>query len=77
MDSKFVIKIGNNSIRHFLTKKYLNERKQKRVSKVQAFDFDIEYKKWKMNVVADALSRNPSLSLMKFLVDWKDQLVVE
>ena len=30
-----------------------------------------------MNVVVDALSRNPTLSLMEFLVDWKMQLVVE
>ena len=31
----------------------------------------------KMNVVADALSRNPTLSLMKYPADWKSQLTIE
>ena len=42
----------------------LNERKQKWVSKIQEFDFDIEYVKGKSNVVVYALSRIPSISLM-------------
>ena len=37
--------------------KELNERQQKWVSKVHAYDFEIEYVKGKNNVVADALSR--------------------
>ena len=43
--NKFVVKTDHNSLRYFLTQKDLNERKQKWVSKIQAFDFDIEYVK--------------------------------
>lgn len=56
----------------------LNERQQKWVSKVQAFDFDIEYVKGKNNVVADALSRRPAIcSLSQISADWKEYLLVE
>ena len=47
------------------------------MSRIQAFYFDIEYNKGKMNVVVDALSRKPVLSLMKFHDDWKLQLALE
>ena len=53
--NKFVVKADHNNLRYFLTQKDLNERKQKWVSKIQAFDFDIEYGKGKNNVVADYL----------------------
>ena len=62
--NKFVFKIDHNSLRYFLTQKDLNERQQKWVSKIQAFGFDIEYVKGKNNVVVDALSRRPSISIM-------------
>ena len=60
----FVVKTDLNSLRYFLTQKDLNERQQKRVSNFQGFDFDIEYVKGKNNVVVDALSRIPFISLM-------------
>ena len=56
----------------------LNERQQKWVSKIQAYDFEIEYVKGKNNVVANALSRRPaSLSLLEISSDWKNHLLVE
>jgi hypothetical protein len=56
----------------------LNERQQKWVSKIQAYNFDIEYVKGKNNVVANALSRRPSAySMTEISVDWKPQLLVE
>ena len=54
---KIKIKTDHNSLKHFLEQKELNERQQKWVSKVQAYDFEIEYVKGKNNLVADALSR--------------------
>lgn len=53
--SKFCIKTDHNSLRHFLEQRDLNDRQQKWVSKLQAYDFDISYIKGTQNVVADAL----------------------
>ena len=75
--NKFVVKTDHNSLRHVLTQKYLNERKKKWVNNIQAYDFDIEYVKGKNNIVADALSRRPSFSLMDIAKNWKDMLLVE
>jgi hypothetical protein len=48
------------------------------VTKVQAFNFDIEYVKGKKNIVVDALSRRPvACSLMEISTDWKSHLLVE
>lgn len=48
------------------------------MSKIQDYDFEIEYVKGKHNVVEDALSRRPAtLSLMDLTHDWKAQLLVE
>jgi uncharacterized protein YpiB (UPF0302 family) len=55
-----VVRTDHNNLRYFLEQWDLNERKQKWVSKVQAYDFDIEYVKGKKNIVVDALSRRPA-----------------
>ena len=47
------------------------------MSKIQSFQFDIEYVKDKNNVVADALSRRPSISQMDVAEDWKAILEIE
>jgi hypothetical protein len=75
---KFVVKTDHNNLRHFLGQKDLNERQQKWVSKLQAYDFDIEYVKGKKNAVVDALSRKPEIcSLAEISADWKSHLLVE
>jgi hypothetical protein len=75
---KFVVRTDHNSLKYFLEQKDLNERQQKWVSKIQAYNFDIEYVKGKNNVVADALSRRPSTySMSEISVDWKSHLLVE
>jgi hypothetical protein len=67
--AKFVVRTDHNSLKYFLAQKDLNERQQKWVSKIQAYNFDIEYVKGKNNVVADALSRRPSTySMSKYLL---------
>ena len=76
--SKFKIKTKHNSLKYFLEHKELNEHLQKWVSKVQAYDFKIEYVKDKNNIVADALSRRlASLSLMSISIDWRSLLFIE
>jgi hypothetical protein len=76
--AKFVVKSDHNSLKYFLEQKDLNERPHKWVSKIQAYDFDIEFVKGKNNVVADALSKRPSIYAMTDVsVDWKDLLVIE
>jgi hypothetical protein len=76
--SRFIVKIDHNSLKYFLDHKDLSERQQKWVSKIQAFDFDIEYVKGKRNVVAYALSRRPpGCSMMDVCIDWKAHLLVE
>jgi hypothetical protein len=73
-----VVKSDHNSLKYLLEKKDLNERQQKWVSRIQAYDFDIEFVKGKNNVVVDALSRRPSIfSMTGVSVDWKDHLVME
>lgn len=71
--SKFTVKINHNSLRYLLEQKELNERQQKWVSKVHAYNFDIEYVKGKNNIVVDALSR----AISEISVDWRSQLLVE
>jgi hypothetical protein len=76
--NKFVVKTDHNNLKYFLEQKDLSEHQQKWVTKVQAFDFDIEYVKGKKNIVADALSRRPATcSLMEVSTDWKSHLLVE
>ena len=47
------------------------------MSKFQSYDFDIKYKKGKINVVANALSHNTTLSLLQMLNEWKIELSTE
>jgi hypothetical protein len=61
---KFVVRTDHNSLKYFLDQKDLNERQHKWVSKIQAYDFDIDFVKGKNNVVADALSRRLSFYAM-------------
>jgi hypothetical protein len=75
---RFVVMTDHNSLKYFLDQKDLSERQRKWVSKIQDFDFDIEYVKGKRNVVVDALSkRPPRYSMMDICTDWKAHLLVE
>ena len=48
------------------------------MSKVQAYDFKIEYVKGKNIIVVDALSQRPTtLSLLEISADWKAHRLVE
>lgn len=57
MGDNFIVKNDQNSLQYFLNQKDLNDRQQKWVTKLQAYNFHIEYVKGIINVVVDALSR--------------------
>lgn len=73
-----MVRTNHNNLRYFLEQKDLIERQQKWVSKIHAYDFDIEYVKGEKSIVVDALSRKPiTCSLMEISIDWKSHLFVE
>nr|MDZ8005329.1 RNase H-like domain-containing protein [Nostoc sp. DedSLP05] len=55
--AKFFIKTDHLSLKHLLTQGTLIEEQQKWVDQLQAYDFEIIYKKGTDNIVANALSR--------------------
>jgi len=55
MEGHFKVKIDHDSLKYFLEKILSSEGQQKWVTKMLGYHFEIIYKKWKQNVVADAL----------------------
>jgi len=76
MGRQFKVKIYHCSLKYFLEKILLLEEMKLWVTKMLGYDIKIIYKKWKKNVVADALSRKDedmevfhfSISIIKH--DW-------
>ena len=58
MGRHFKVKTNHDSLKHFLEQRLSSKEQQKWVTKMLGYDFEIIYKKEKLNVVADALSRN-------------------
>ena len=58
MGRHFKVKNNHDSLKNFLEQILSSEEQQKWVTKMLGYDFEIIYKKGKLNVVADALSRN-------------------
>ena len=57
MGRHFKVKNDHDSLKHFLEQRLSSEEQQKLVTKMLSYDFEIIYKRWKLNVVAYALSR--------------------
>lgn len=57
LGNKLLVKMGHNSLKHFLDQSSLSYKQQKWVSEIQYFYLNIIYKKGKENVVVVALSR--------------------
>ena len=61
-----------------MNQKDLNDRQQKWISKIQAYNFDIEYVKGTHNVVADALCRQGQLNTITSITNnWKNEIVAK
>ena len=57
MERHFKVKTDHDSLKIFLEQILSLEEKKKWVTKMFGYDFEIIYKKGKLNVIADALSR--------------------
>lgn len=57
----FIIKTDQQSLKYLLEQKIFTPRQHKYLTKLLGFDYNIEYRKGKENVVADALSRKEDL----------------
>ena len=57
MGRHFKVKTYRDSLKYFLELRLSSEEKQKWVTKMLGYEFEIIYKKGKQNVVVDALSR--------------------
>jgi hypothetical protein len=75
LGKRFHIKTDHQSLKYFLDQRLFSLEKQKWVTKLFVYDYEIIYKKGKDNVVTDALSRKyedeGSLFSLSFIVpDW-------
>jgi hypothetical protein len=75
LGQRFQIKTDHQSLKYFLEQCISSQEKQKWVTKLFGYDYEIIYKKGKDNVVADALSLKyedeGSLFSLSFIVpDW-------
>lgn len=68
MSLPFVIKTDQQSLKYVLEHKLSTPFQQKWLSKLAGFDYTVEYKSGKENVVADALSRTSGLQLLSMAV---------
>ena len=57
MGRNFKVKTNHDSLKHFLEQRLSSKVQQKWVTKMLGYEFEIIYKKGKLNVIADALSR--------------------
>ena len=53
----FKVKTDHDNTKYFLEQRLSSEEQQKWVTKMLGYEFEIIYRKWKINVVAYALSR--------------------
>jgi hypothetical protein len=82
LGQRFQIKTDHQSLKYFLEQHIFSPKKQKRMTKLFGYDYEIIYKKGKDNVVADALSRKyedeGSLFSLSFIVpDWLQAILQE
>jgi len=64
LPKEFVIHTDHESLKYLKGQSKLNRRHAKWVEFMESFPYVIKYKKWLVNVVADALSRRHALISM-------------
>ena len=79
---EFIIHSDHESLKHIRSQSNLNRRHAKWVKFIESFPYVIKHKKWKENIIADALSRRYAmLSQLDFqifgLQTVKDQYVLD
>ena len=57
LGNKFIVQTDHVSLKYLMQQETLTNEQQKWVDKLQAFDFEIKYKKGRENAVVDALLR--------------------
>ena len=57
MGRHFKVKLDHDSLKQFLEQRLSSEEQQKWVTNMLGYEFEIIYKKGKLNFVAEALSR--------------------
>ncbi|KAL8147535.1 hypothetical protein AgCh_005022 [Apium graveolens] len=73
----FIIKTDQESLKYVLEHKISTPFQQKWLSKLAGFDYSVEYKSGKENIVADALSRTHGLQLLSMAVSSVDSQLME
>lgn len=64
LNRKFIVRTDHRSLKDLWTQKITTITQQRWLYKLVGFDFEIEYKKWGDNVVADALSKWNNLMVL-------------
>jgi hypothetical protein len=79
----FKVKTYHDSLKYFLEQRLSSKEKQKCVTNILSYDFEVIYKKGKHKVVADAISRKEEetkdslcvISILQF--DWEEETRIE
>ena len=75
LDSKFIMKIENATVSHFLTQLKLILKKARWQEFVVEFDFYFEHKSGRLNQATDALSHKAKLAALRLLANMSASVV--
>lgn len=82
MGQYFIVKTNQKALKYLLEQKLYTDSQVKWIAKLLPFDFEIQYKKSKENIVADYLSNVQGTKLMSLLVSsihtdlWQESIAI-